>query len=151
MASRDPRRRARRVSPVEGIMTSHVHHVHIFASDIDKSIRFYRDFFGGVVVLDTEVALARNVFMRVGTGRIHFYDQPPKGRERGPIHHVGIQTDDIDGVVGRMKEAGVPFRKEIADFGFWKYVMVGAPDDVLIELFEVDKTKIPRELVDYFD
>ena len=142
---------ARRVSLLEDPMASHVHHVHVFASDIEKSIRFYRDFFGGVVVLDTELAGARNVFMRIGAGRIHFYDQPPKAHERGPIHHFGIQTDDIEEVALRMKVAGVAFRKEIADFGFWKYVMVGAPDDVLVELFQVDKTKIPKEMADYFD
>ena len=51
---------------------NHVHHVHLFASDIEKSLEFYRDAFGGKVVLDENMAGARNVFMRVGTGRIHF-------------------------------------------------------------------------------
>lgn len=62
---------------------NHVHHVHLFASDIEKSLAFYRDAFGGKVVLDENMAGARNVFMRVGTGRIHFYDQVPSfsGRE----------------------------------------------------------------------
>ena len=59
-------------------MYHHVHHVHLFASDIRKSLEFYQDFFGGKIILDMEVAGARNVLMKVGTGRIHFYDQPPK-------------------------------------------------------------------------
>jgi hypothetical protein len=29
--------------------------------------------------------------------------------------------------------------------------MVPAPDDILIELFQVDKTKIPSSYVDYFE
>jgi hypothetical protein len=29
--------------------------------------------------------------------------------------------------------------------------MIPAPDDVLIELFQVDKTKLPPEFVDYFE
>jgi len=33
---------------------------------------------------------------------------------------------------------------------FWKYVMVPAPDDVLIELFQVDEEKLPPGLTDYF-
>jgi catechol 2,3-dioxygenase-like lactoylglutathione lyase family enzyme len=44
-------------------LVCHVHHVHIFASDIDKSIKFYEEFFGGRVILDLELAGARNVFM----------------------------------------------------------------------------------------
>ena len=132
-------------------MKNHVHHVHIFASDIDKSIKFYEDFFGGKVILDMELAGARNVFMRIGSGRIHFYDQPPKNPGRGSIHHFGIQTDDIEGVVEKMKSEGVEFKKGISDFGFWKYIMAPAPDEILIEVFEVDKGKIPKEFSDYFE
>jgi len=68
-------------------MGNHIHHVHIFASDINKTIKFYEDFFDGKVALDMELAGARNVFMKVGNGRIHFYDQSPKFSGRGSIHH----------------------------------------------------------------
>lgn len=132
-------------------MGNNIHHVHIFASDLGKSVRFYEDFFDGKVVSDMELAGARNVFMKVGNGRIHFYDQPPKFSGRGSIHHFGIQTDDIEGVVKKLKSKGVVFTKEITDAGFWKYIMVPAPDDILIELFEVDKKQIASELLSYFE
>lgn len=132
-------------------MNHHLHHVHLFASDLDKSIAFYQDFFNGKVVLDMELAGARNVFMKVGSGRVHFYDQPPRFLGRGSIHHFGIQTDDIVGLVDKMKRRGVVFKKGITDAGFWKYIMVPAPDDILIELFEVDKNKISAELQNYFE
>lgn len=45
-------------------MNHHLHHVHIFASDIDTSTAFYTDFFDGEIVLDIELAGARNVFMK---------------------------------------------------------------------------------------
>ena len=132
-------------------MVSHLHHVHIFASDIDSSVKFYEDFFGGNVILDMELAGARNVFMSIGSGRLHFYDQPPKNAGRGRIHHFGIQTDDIEEIINKMKSKGIAFKKDVADFGFWKYIMVPAPDDILIELFEVDKTRIPLEYLEYFE
>jgi catechol 2,3-dioxygenase-like lactoylglutathione lyase family enzyme len=135
----------------ENGMVSHIHHVHIFASDINESIKFYKDFFGGKIVLDTELASARNVFMKIGNGRLHFYDQPPKNTGRGSIHHFGIQTDDMEKVVNNMKSKGISFKKDIVDFGFWKYIMVPAPDDILIELFQINREKIPKELLDYFD
>ena len=130
---------------------NHVHHVHLFASDIEKSLAFYRDAFDGKVVLDENMAGARNVFMRVGSGRIHFYDQPPLFSGRGSIHHFGIQTDDINGIVEKLKTMNVPFKKGITDLGVWKYIMVPAPDNVLIELFQVDKNTIPKDMRDYFD
>lgn len=49
-----------------------------------------------------------------------------------------------------MKNKGVVFNKDITDAGFWKYIMVPAPDDILIELFEVDKNQIPSEYLGYF-
>jgi catechol 2,3-dioxygenase-like lactoylglutathione lyase family enzyme len=132
-------------------VANHIHHVHIFASDLDKSIRFYQEYFGAKLILDAELAGARNVFMRIGNGRLHFYDQPPKNSGRGSIHHFGIQTDDIEGLVEKMRAEGVEFKKGVTDFGFWKYIMVPAPDDILIELFEVDKTTIPPQLSNYFE
>ncbi len=132
-------------------MEFHLHHTHIFASDIDVSVRFYEEMFGGEVVLDTEVAGARNVFMRIGTGRLHFYAQPPKNKVRGNIHHFGIQTDDIEAAVDRLIAKGVTFRKGITDIGAWMYVMVPAPDDILIELFQIRESAIPPEFLDFFE
>ena len=43
-----------------------------------------------------------------------------------------------------MKAKGFLFRKAVSDFGFWKYVMVQAPDHVLIELFQIVKEKLPE-------
>ncbi|MGD9040964.1 MAG: VOC family protein, partial [Desulfobacteraceae bacterium] len=116
-------------------VANHMHHVHIFASDMDESIRFYKEHFGAKQILDAELAGARNVFMRIGKGRLHLYDQPPKHLGSGSIHHFGIQTDDIEVVVDQMKAKGVEFKKGITDFGFWRYVMVPAPDQILIDLF----------------
>jgi catechol 2,3-dioxygenase-like lactoylglutathione lyase family enzyme len=128
----------------------HVHHVHLFASNVDESIAFYREVFGGEVALDMELAGARNVFIAVGRGRIHLYDQPPKDAGRGGIHHFGIQTDNIEDVIQRLKDRGVTLRKGVTDFGVWKYVMVPAPDNVLIELFEVDAGALPEQMREYF-
>ena len=131
-------------------MAHHMHHVHLFAADLDKSLEFYTTFFDGEVVLDMEVAGARNVFLKIGTGRIHFYDQPPKFDGPGNIHHFGIQTNDVALDYARLKKNGVNFRKEVTDLGYMKYIMVPAPDNVLIELFEVNKEIIPPDLQTWF-
>lgn len=58
-------------------MKTTLHHVHLFASDIDRSIHFYRDMFGAKVIFDREMTGARNVLISIGNGKINFYDQPP--------------------------------------------------------------------------
>jgi catechol 2,3-dioxygenase-like lactoylglutathione lyase family enzyme len=132
-------------------LVCHVHHVHIFASNIEKSIKFYEEFFGGKVILDAELAGARNVFIQIGNGRLHLYDQPPQNPGKGSIHHFGIQTDNIEEVVSKLTSKGITLKKGIADLGIWRYVMVPAPDEILIELFQVDKTKLPPQYADYFE
>jgi hypothetical protein len=70
---------------------------------------------------------------------------------RGNIHHLGIQTDNLEEMVKRFTAGGTPLKKGITDFGFWKYITVLAPDNVLIELFQVDKTHLSKEQSAYFD
>ncbi len=135
-------------------MINHMHHAHLFASNLEASLKFYTEMFGGEIVFDLNMAGARNVFVRIGRGGINFYDQSPPVQAKGAIHHIGIQTDDLEALVAHMKAKGFPFRKAITNVGFWKYVMVQGPDGVLIDLFQVIPDKIPgeaREILRRFD
>ena len=124
-------------------MQTHLHHAHLFAPNMDASLKFYQEMFGAKILADREMAGARNIFLAVGKGRIHFYEQAPRDEWRGAIHHLGIETDDLNALIEHMKAKGFHFRKEVCDLGFWKYVMAAAPDNVLLELFEVVPEKIP--------
>ena len=119
-------------------MRARLHHTHLFAADLEASLEFYRRWFGAEVVADEVFAGSRNVLVRVGDGRLNFYDQPPRDRGRNAVHHLGIQTDDLEELVARMTEGGVVFRKPITRAGSLSYVMVEAPDGVLLELFETE-------------
>ena len=131
-----------------------LHHTHLFASDLEASLNFYRRWFGAEVLADTEFAGARNVLVAIGDGRLNFYDQPPRDRAgspvRGAIHHIGVQTDDLAGLVERMAAGGVPFRKPITSTDRLDYVMVEGPDGVLIELFQADVERFDGGTRDWF-
>jgi catechol 2,3-dioxygenase-like lactoylglutathione lyase family enzyme len=117
-------------------MNCNFHHVHLFATNLDSSIKFYTEMFGAEVVFDQIVARVRNVLIRIGTGHINFYDQPPRGIGPSAVHHLGINTDDISAVVTHMTAKGFNFRSSIKDFGDLKYIMLEGPDHALIEVFE---------------
>ncbi len=119
-------------------MNCELHHAHIFASDLDESVRFYREMFGAQLVFDAVVAGARNVLLRLGPAHINLYEQPPRDSGRGAIHHLGIRTSDLQALVAHMKDNGFRFRKGITDLGTLKYVTAEAPDGVLVELFQTD-------------
>ncbi|MGA2285173.1 MAG: VOC family protein [Dehalococcoidia bacterium] len=116
-------------------------HAHIFASDIDATIRWWSEMLGARVVFDLNVAGARNVRLAVGRGAVQFYDQPPRVVGSGSVHHLGIQTDDLDALVASMAAKGAEFREGIKDFGSVRFAMTAAPDVVLIELFEASGLK----------
>jgi len=60
-----------------------LHHVHVFASDIEATIQWWSRHLGAKVFFDEKLAGTRNVFLAVGTGRLHIYDKAPKDRGRG--------------------------------------------------------------------
>ena len=93
-----------------------MHHVHLFAEDVDATVAWYQHNLGAEVMFDGDFGGARNVFMQLGTGRINLYDQRPRGDTQGPYHHIGIQTDDLAGLRERLLANGVEFRSDIREF-----------------------------------
>ncbi len=134
-------------------MTASLHHAHIFATDIGATVAWWQEMLGGEVVFDGEFGGARNVFMRVGEGRLNIYDQPPPefqpGQGRSTVHHLGICCDNLPALVTAMAAKGVAFRSDIREFGNWRYIMCAAPDNVLLELFQADADLTPPELAAY--
>lgn len=122
-----------------------LHHTHLFASDIDASIAFWRDHFGATVVLDMGFAGARNVFLRVGEGRLHLYAQAPRQAGAGTVHHLGIETDELDALAARLKAAGISVT-EVRRHAEGDYAMAQAPDGLLLELFQPHAAALGPEL-----
>jgi catechol 2,3-dioxygenase-like lactoylglutathione lyase family enzyme len=129
----------------------HLHHVHLFSRDLDATVDWYTRALGAEVFFDGDFGGARNVFVKIGAGRIHLYSQVPRDEGHGAIHHVGIRTTDLAGLHRRLLAMGTQFRSGIREFGTWRYIMCPAPDNVLLELFEIDTDSMPAELGRYFD
>lgn len=129
----------------------HLQHVHLFASNLDASIKFYEYWFDAKVIYDGETAGARNVFMKIGVGALHFYDQPPKGWGKNAVHHLGMQVVGLVELYKRMKDEGLNLPNPIRRFGRQAnsggYFMLEAPDGVLLEVFEpgISKFEAVRE------
>ena len=130
-------------------MTANLHHAHIFASDLEATVSWWQIMLGAEVVFDGDFGGARNVFLRVGEGRLHIYNQWQKGLDKGVVHHLGIHCDDLLTQVATMKTKGVEFRSDVREFGNWRYIMCAAPDNVLLELFQADADLMPPELAAY--
>ena len=47
-----------------------------------------------------------------------------------------------------MKSKGFQFQRPVKEFGFMKYIMAMAPDDILLEIFQVVPEKASAEMED---
>jgi catechol 2,3-dioxygenase-like lactoylglutathione lyase family enzyme len=134
---------------VPGVRSS-LHHTHLMASDIEASLGFYRRWFAAVVVADFTYAGARNVFVAIGSGRLHFYDQPPRTTERNAVNHLGFVIENLDALYDAMVAEGVGLPKGIQRYADGNYLMVEAPDRVLLELFEPNRSAISPRIDSWF-
>lgn len=99
------------------------------------------------IMFDDALAGARNVFLAVGTGRLHLYDQAPRDGGRGAVHHLGIKVENLHEVWQRLQAQGITSPHGIREGDGWRYVMISAPDDLLLELFEFDDPSAPANMI----
>jgi hypothetical protein len=52
--------------------------------------------FDATRVWDEDAAGVRTVRLRLGNAFVQVYDQAPKSQRGGAMHHLGIETDDLD-------------------------------------------------------
>ena len=70
---------------------------------------------------------------------------PPRDLGKNAVHHIGMQVVGLAELYERMKASGLHIPNQIRDFGGGGgYFMLGAPDGVLIEVFEPGLSKVPE-------
>ncbi|MEZ5264873.1 MAG: DUF952 domain-containing protein [Acidimicrobiales bacterium] len=131
-----------------------LHHAHLFCADLDATVAWWRRWFGARVVADEVLLGSRNVMVAIGDGRLNLYDQPPPdaaaGGGRSAVHHLGVQVRDVAALEAALRQAGVPLRRGARDGEGFRYLMVAAPDGVLVEAFEAVEGSMPRGTVPWF-
>jgi catechol 2,3-dioxygenase-like lactoylglutathione lyase family enzyme len=120
-----------------------LHHVHIFASDMEATLAWWCGHLGARVLSDKGLGGSRNVLIGVGSGRINIYDQAPRGAGMGPVHHLGVRVTGFDAVWRRLQAGGVTSPNGPREHDGWRYVMISAPDGILVEIFEFDDPTSP--------
>lgn len=120
-----------------------LHHVHLFASDIDATVAWWCRYLEAKVIFDGCLAGSRNVFLAVGSGRLHLYAQPPRDHARNAVHHLGVRVVNLKDTWNRLRSEGGASPNGLREHGDWRYVMIAAPDGVLVELFEFDDPAAP--------
>jgi glyoxylase I family protein len=120
-----------------------VHHVALICSDVERTIRFYRDLLGFPLVdlfENRDYKGSTHFFFDLGLGNtLAFFDFPglglePGGEAIGGIHHLAISVppEQYTAIVGRLDEAGIAYQGP--DLGVAGSVYFHGPDGELIEI-----------------
>lgn len=121
------------------------HHVHIKSQNARASARWWADMFGAVVL--PEVRFGEMLFTPVSIGgvQVTITDPGPEesGRTGGPpaipyfgLEHIGILVDDLDALLARFEEQGLPVYERRPGAGGFEIAFVGTPDGVCLELLQ---------------
>lgn len=114
--------------------------VRYIADDIDRCVDFYRDRLGFSVDKHTPGKFAELV-----RDDLHlFLNAPGAGSagkaggnpEPGGWSRFMIVTEDLDGMIARLRDAGATFRGDVAEAGAGRQILLEDPSGNAVELFE---------------
>jgi lactoylglutathione lyase len=122
-----------------------LHHAGIYVSSLARSIAFYADVFGLCVAERLSLGDEEIAFLTVGTSSLELIERGRTGpRATGLVDHVALEVDDLDGLLGRLRERGVRLLDQaplvVPGLGARILFCLG-PDDERIELLEYDRTR----------
>lgn len=117
--------------------------VRYIANDVDKSVDFYRDRLGFEVEKHNPGKFAEmtledlHLFLNApgagSAGKAGGHPQP------GGWSRFMVVTDDLDGMIEELRQAGASFRGDVAEAGAGRQVLLQDPSGNVVELFEYAK------------
>lgn len=119
--------------------------VRYIANDIDGSVDFYRDRLGFAVQKHNP-----GKFAELTREDLHlFLNAPGAGSagkaggspEPGGWSRFMIVTDDLDGMIDALRQAGASFRGDVAEAGAGRQILLQDPSGNVVELFEYAPAK----------
>jgi catechol 2,3-dioxygenase-like lactoylglutathione lyase family enzyme len=117
--------------------------VRYIANDIDNSVEFYRDRLGFSVEKHNP-----GKFAELTLDDLHLFLNAPGAGSAGKAGGVPqpggwnrfmIVTEDLDGMIDKLRHAGASFRGEIAEAGAGRQILLQDPSGNVVELFEYAK------------
>ena len=114
--------------------------VRYIVNDVDKAVSFYNQMLGFTAKMHTP-----NKFAKLSLDDLTlFINAPGAGSagkaggkpESGGWNRFQIETEDLDGLIGKLRMQGAKFRGEVAEAPAGRQILLEDPSGNVIELFE---------------
>jgi methylmalonyl-CoA/ethylmalonyl-CoA epimerase len=131
-------------------MISRIDHISIAVKDYSKALYFFKDILGAVLgagARNNDMKYHWQIFSFGDLSRLElitplekktFLTKFLKKNENGGLHHISLQTPDIQNAIGRLEDHNIPYfgYNEYGDF--WKEIFIHPKDafGVLIQIAE---------------
>ena len=86
-------------------MIKGIHHIQMKGRSKEE-LEKAKDFYINVLGLKIRREWAEGVMIDTGAGLLELFSNGDKENIQGVIRHVALATDDVDGIVAKVKEAG---------------------------------------------
>jgi catechol 2,3-dioxygenase-like lactoylglutathione lyase family enzyme len=120
--------------------------VRYIVDDVDEAVEFYRDLLGFSVKMHNPSKFAalwrddlRLLLNAPGAGSAGKAGGDPRP---GGWSRFQIETEDLDGLIVRLREAGAGFRGELAEAGAGRQILLEDPSGNVVELFEYAREEV---------
>lgn len=128
-----------------------INHVAVAVDEMNDALIFWRDALGLTMteLRDVPAESAQIAFLPVGGSEVELVRPTTADSglarylaKRGPgLHHVCLETDDIEGMLARLKEAGIRLINEAprtgADGRRYAFIHPESTGGVLVELYQL--------------
>jgi catechol 2,3-dioxygenase-like lactoylglutathione lyase family enzyme len=113
-------------------------HVAVSAANFDRTLDFYQKAMGLRPAFSVPGPDGKPALTYVQISRETFVEIQPSNANRAPgINHFGVEVDNIEATVARLKKNGVEVTNPRSSGTGAKLANVSAPDGVTIELLEL--------------
>ncbi len=129
-----------------------VNHVGINVADFDATMKFYTEQMGfkkAFVVNDKDgkptqgyIHVSRNTFLEIRP--------TAPGQPVGAITHVGIEVENINGVIARLKKSGVKVEESRPGINMALISNATSPDGTRMELSEIVPESLQRKAINSY-
>ena len=114
-------------------------HIHHESKDVHAAAEWYKKLFDATADEPFERGGATWIRVHIGNVTVTITDRDFSDMELGRYQgydHLALDTDDFDGTLARIEEAGVDIWTGPVEVGDMRLVFVNGPDNIKIELME---------------